>query len=406
MIRMSKLLTGSQTMQPQPVDGPAILRLAFRPFFLLGSLFSMVSLSLWAGMMTGIIDHEVYGGALWWHMHEMLFGFVSAVVVGFLLTAVQTWTGIPGIKGGYLLTLVLLWLSARIQLFFPTFVPQWLTFLVDFSFLPAAAVILGSFVARVQQWRNFIFIPILLALASANGVMHWAVYFGTPDLLSEVGTVSVMLITLLMSTMAGRVLPVFTANGTQTEQVADIPWLERAALLTMLLAVLVSYSVRDLPANVVAFFMFLAAITLAVRGLRWRIWVTLRTPLVWSLHLSYWCIPLGLFLFGLSMLTGLVSHSQVVHTLTVGAMGMMILAMISRVSLGHTGRSIIVGKWMAIAFATAFAAFLIRVFGVYWIGNYTHIVVAAVILWVLAYGSFFVIYLPVLLRPRVDGRPG
>lgn len=403
---MSNLLASNRTEQPSPAENPAILGLAFRPFFLLGALFSVVSLGLWAGILTGTIDPTVYGGSLWWHTHEMLFGFVSAIVVGFLLTAVQNWTGIPGIKGGYLLGLLLLWLSARIMLYFAALFPHWLIVLVDLLFLPTAAVTLASFIVRVRQWRNFIFVPLLFALASVNGIFHWSAFSGSVALQAEAGTTTVLLISLLMSTMAGRVLPMFTANGTQTERVADRPWLEKSALVTMMLAVLAGSSARELPSGIAAFFLFLAALTLAVRGFRWRIWVTLKTPLVWSLHLSYWCIPLGLLLFALSLVSGTVSHSQAIHTLTVGAIGMMILAMISRVSLGHTGRNIIVGKVMTLAFVAVFAAFIVRVFGVYWIENYTHLIVTAVILWALAYGCFFLTHLPILTRPRPDGRPG
>jgi len=403
---LNQLPANGQTELQTPTEPPAILRLAFRPFFLLGSLFSIISLSLWAGTMVGAITHEMYGGALWWHMHEMLFGFVSAIVVGFLLTAVQTWTGIPGLKGNSLLALVLLWLSGRLLLLFPAAVPQWLIVFADISFLPVAAMIFASYIIKTSQWRNFFFIPMLLALASGNGVMHWAAYINAPDLTSAASTTTVMLISLLMSIMAGRVLPMFTANGTRTERVQNLPWLERAALLTMLLAVLAGSGVPGLSGDIAAFFMLLAAITLAVRGFRWRIWVTFSTPLLWSLHLSYWCIPLGLLLYGLSLLTGNVSHSQAIHSLTAGAMGIMILAMISRVSLGHTGRNLVVGRVMAIAFACAFAAFIVRVFGIYWTGNYTSLIIAAAILWVLAYGAFLVMYLPVLSRPRVDGRAG
>jgi uncharacterized protein involved in response to NO len=209
-----------------------------------------------------------------------------------------------------------------------------------------------------------------------------------------------------MSTMAGRVVPMFTANGTGTPRVPDMPRLETAAVVTMLLAVLAGSSARQLPPVLVASCMFLAAATLFVRGLRWRIWITLRTPLLWSLHLSYWCIPLGLFLFGLSQLNAQPSHSQVIHTLTVGAMGMMILAMISRVSLGHTARRLEVGRVMVVAFSAAFAAFFVRVFGVYWIADYTNLIIAAAVLWALAYSCFLLIYVPVLTRPRLDGGPG
>jgi hypothetical protein len=151
---MNNLLASNRAEQPSPAENLAILGLAFRPFFLLGALFSVVSLGLWAGMLTGSFEHAVYGGSLWWHTHEMLFGFVSAIVVGFLLTAVQNWTGIPGVKGRYLLGLVLLWLSARIMLYFAALFPHWLIVLVDLLFLPAAAVTLASFIGGCLPFKS------------------------------------------------------------------------------------------------------------------------------------------------------------------------------------------------------------------------------------------------------------
>jgi uncharacterized protein involved in response to NO len=292
------------------------------------------------------------------------------------------------------------------MLVYPALWPQWVVVVVDMAFLPVAAVVLGLAIVTVQQWRNIVFVLILLALALINGAMHWSVYANAPELPRAAGTIAVLVLALLMSTMAGRVVPMFTANGTQTKRVADRPWLERAALLVMLFAALAGSTLGDFSPPLAAGILFLAATVLALRGLRWRIWVTFRVPLLWSLHISYWCIPLGLFLLGLSRLSTVVSHSQAIHTLTVGAMGVMILAMISRVSLGHTGRPMVVGKVMSVAFVAAIAAALVRVFGPYANLGYSQLIVTAVIFWVLAYGCFLVLYLPILTRPRVDGRPG
>jgi uncharacterized protein involved in response to NO len=387
-------------------EPPALFRLAFRPFFLLGSLFSITSLTLWAGSITGHLNLAVYGGPLWWHIHEMLFGFVSAIVVGFLLTAVRTWTSQPGLKGASLACLVALWLAGRLVLFLPAVIPLWLVALTDLAFLPLAALVLARPVVRVKQWRNIVFVPLLLAMTAANAGMHWAVLTGNLDIQYLAGNAMVMFVTLLMTIMAGRVVPMFTANGTGTERVPAIGWLEKMALLAVLLAVVVSFRPPGIPSGLVALCFFLAAFIHGIRAFRWRIWVTFRTPLVWSLHLSYWCIPLGLLLYGLSEITTAVTHAQATHTLTVGAMGLMILAMITRVSLGHTGRPLKVGKIMAAAFAMMFGAFIIRVFGALWIDNYANQILAASALWVIAHSCFVGMNAPVLTRPRVDGKSG
>ena len=403
---MSTLLTTDKVVGERQSNPPAILRLAFRPFFLLGALFSMISLALWGAAMSGVMELVVYGSAQWWHMHEMLFGFVSAIFVGFLLTAVRTWTGQPGLQGVSLACLVLLWLVGRVALFFPTLLPLWATAVVDLAFLPVAALVLAIPAVRVRQWRNIAFVPLLLVMTAANAAMHWSAYTRDALLQIQAGTAMVMLVTLLMTIMAGRVVPMFTANGTGTERVAAIEWLEKMALISMLLAIAASLVPSGEYPGTVASCFFLAALVHGVRAFRWRIWVTFRTPLVWSLHLSYWCIPLGLLLYGLSRVVPGITHSQATHTLTVGAMGMMILAMISRVSLGHTGRPLRVAKIMVGAFVALFSAFVVRVFGVYWFDDYTNLISTATLLWVVAYGCFFVLYLPILIRPRIDGQPG
>lgn len=402
---MSTILSdGSIGEPPQPDNSLPLLRLAFRPFFLLGALFSMVSLALWGAAFVGLLQVDVYGGALWWHMHEMLFGFVSAIVVGFLLTAVQTWTGVPGIRGKGLLLLVLLWLSGRIAFFCP--LPDAVIAAVDIAFLPAAAFVLGRAVLKVKQWRNSIFIPILLAMAAANTVLHYAAQQSEFTLQADAGRFMVMLVALLMTVMGGRVIPMFTANGTRTERVQALPFLEKATIGSTVLAVVVSTPGFDLPAVVAAAICLAAALCQAVRVFRWRFSVTVKTPLVWSLHLSYWCIPLGLLLEGLSLLQAPFSHSQAVHTLGVGGMGLMILAMISRVSLGHTGRPLAVKTVMSVAFMALFLAFVARVFGIYLGLAYSSVIIAGVCLWLWGYGSFVLVYWPILSRPRADGRPG
>ena len=391
---------------PQPDNSLPFLRLAFRPFFMLGAVFSMICVALWTAAFTGALSLQVYGGIFWWHMHEMLFGFVSAIVAGFLLTAVQTWTGVPGIRGGWLGALVVLWLAGRAAFFLPGFLSPALIAGLDLTFLPVVAAVLGRSVVKVRQWRNIIFVPILLGMAVANGAMHWAAQSADFALQTRSGGIMVLLVTLLMTVMGGRVIPMFTANGTKTQRVEALPWLEKLCMASMILAVLAGVSGSAVPGSFAALLFFLAAAAQGLRVLRWRLHVTFGTPLVWSLHLSYWCIPLGLLLEGLYLSGAPVSHSQAVHTLGVGGMGLMILAMISRVSLGHTGRPLVVSGLMSAAFMALFGAFLARAFGVYFMPDYAAVIVVAACLWLLGYGCFAVVYWPSLSRSRLDGRSG
>lgn len=378
----------------------AFLEFAFRPFFLFAALFSIFSLLIWNGVLSGNLTLNLYGGALWWHIHEMLFAFAATVIVGFLLTAVQNWSGVRSLHGPALGALVILWLSTRVAMFFPEQLPNALIMALDIAFLPIAAIALLIPIIKAKLWRNLLFVPILLVMATTNALLHYSTVTNDPLLMSKAATFMVLLITLVMCIMGGRVFPMFTANGTKTPRVNAIPLLEKLSIASILIAVIAGSGFIELPAPLLAGLFMTASVIHGIRVFRWKFSVTLKTPLVWSLHVSYWCIVIGLFMFALSEVTHVVSHSQAIHTLTIGAMATMILGMISRVSLGHTGRMIVVGKTMAIAFIAIILAFFTRVFGLYFIDNYSHVLSLAVAFWVIAFGCFVVLYLPILWKPK------
>lgn len=380
----------------------AFLEFAFRPFFLLAALFSIFSLLIWNGILTGNVQVKLYGGSMWWHIHEMLFAFAATVIVGFLLTAVQNWSGIRSLHGKSLGYLVALWLIARLCFFFPEQLPSLVIMFLDVAFLPLAAIALAIPIVKAKLWRNLIFIPILLIMSVTNALLHYSAMTNDPILMREMSTFMVLLITLVMCMMGGRVFPMFTANGTQTQRVDAIPLLEKLSIASIIIAVIAGSGIIDLPAQWVSVLFIAASLIHGFRVFRWKFSVTLKTPLVWSLHISYWCIAIGLLMFGLSGITSLVTHSQAIHTLTTGAMSSMVLSMISRVSLGHTGRMIVVGKTMTVAFVAIILAFIVRVFGLYFIANYNHVLTLAVFFWTIAFGSFVVVYLPILLKPRAN----
>ena len=154
-----------------------VLRLGFRPFFLGGAIFSVIAITLWLLIYKGIVSLSPLGGGYWWHMHEMVFGFGCAIVAGFLLTAVQNWTGMRGVQGKTLLALFLLWLIGRVVLLVPELLGQHLTTLIDLSFLPVVAFVLGKPIIAVKQYRNLFFVPLLLLFTLANAQMHGAIYY-------------------------------------------------------------------------------------------------------------------------------------------------------------------------------------------------------------------------------------
>ena len=199
-----------------------LFRLAFRPFFLGGALFSIVALALWASFWLGGTSWIPHGGWLWWHAHEMIFGFVCAIVAGFLLTAVQNWTALPSITGWPLAGIFLLWLLPRVFLLYPVSAIEGVLPWLDLAFLPLVAWVMGRMLWRVKQFHNLVFIPVLLLLATSNAQMHWAISQGDGALARQASHSAIFMIVLLMVVMGGRVIPFFTANGTATTR-SDLP---------------------------------------------------------------------------------------------------------------------------------------------------------------------------------------
>lgn len=389
-----------------------LLRLAFRPFFLFGGIFSLLAIAAWTLSLGGHISFSPLNGALWWHGHEMLFGFVPAIIAGFLLTAVQTWTGVPSVKGVKLLVLFLLWLSARLLIFINPNVNIVFVMLVDISFLPLVAFFLAQPLIRVKQHRNMIFLPVI-ALMTATNIFTYLPSLGFAPELNTRGLHSMILLTtLLVAVLGGRVIPMFSANGTKTQKVSPLPWLETTALGSLIFVVGlflggVSSSQNELFRTILGLACLLSAALHLVRILRWRFWVTLSVPLVWVLHFTIIFMPLGLMLLSIHFLFALITISAALHSLTVGVIGGMILAMMSRVSLGHTGRTLAVSWPIVLAFILIIVSALLRSLLMAFIPQ------SAVLLWIvsgacwtLAFACFVWVYLPILSTPRLDGRPG
>jgi len=386
-----------------------LLRLGFRPFFLSGAIFSVVAIVLWLLMYKGTVNFSPLGGGYWWHIHEMIFGFGCAIIAGFLLTAVQNWTGVRGAQGSVLLVLFILWLAGRIVVLFPDLLGAELTTIIDLSFLPAVAFVLGKPIIAIKQYRNLFFVPLLLLFTIANSEMHLAIYNSDTFTITYAAYAGVMLVTFLMSVMAGRVVPMFTANGTQTPKATPLPWLDKVtngclaiAMLYLLLEPVVGFSEIFF-----GILLIVAGIFQTMRWLRWRPWITLGVPLLWSIHASIKFIAYGLIVLGLSYLVAEIPSNHIWHLLTVGGMGGLILAMISRVSLGHTGRPLTPPKAMTLSYIFITLAALIRALGPWVLPEKTMIFIdISGTFWLLAFGIFAVTYAPMLMSPRKDGRPG
>lgn len=386
-----------------------IWRQAFRPMFLMGSIFAIFCMLIWTLFLSGNFSFTPYGGMFFWHAHEMLFGFVAAILVGFLLTAVQNWTGLRATHGKQLIGLFISWLAGRVLLFTDPLPIKWLTTLVDLSFLIIAAILMAQLVLKVKQYRNLIFVPILLLLTGANLLTHLSVVNQDPIFYTWGMYSTVIIITLVMTVIAGRVFPMFTANGTQTKKVTNLAWLEALSIgSTLILTLLHIGNLQTVfPTFITASIFTVAAAAHLIRAIRWRPHVTFRTPLVWSLHAAYWFIPVSLGLFAMHYWGLNVSSSNALHGLTAGAISSLILAMIARISLGHSGRPLIPHWAVKYGFMLIIAAGLSRVLAGY-LQAYLdiNIYVFSAVFWMLAYSIYVIFYWKILTTARPDGRPG
>ncbi|WP_165313568.1 NnrS family protein [Vibrio ziniensis] len=385
-----------------------ILRLGFRPFFLLGSVYSVIAIGIWIYAFQHGQPAQLRVPALWWHVHEMFFGFAMSIVAGFLLTAVQNWTGVHGTKDKWLGVLVTLWVLPRVLLWTDT--PLWLTSSIEALFLGLVAYEISVRVVKVKGYRNLFFLP-LFVLAIVANFASYAMIKGMPPF-SPITVWQAMLwwFVLIISIMGGRVIPFFTARRFNFDKPETLLWLDAAANLPLVLLFALSFfpltSAQLSPA-----IMGFAAIMQVTRWLRWKPWSTLKEPLVWSLHLTYACIPLGLFIKALADLNfisnGLFVSHNMLHVIAIGAIGGLILSMISRVTMGHTGRMIYQGPRMWLAFAAIVFAALIRSFGVAFFPQHMLLMVnAAAALWIIGFSLFVLKFGSMLLRPRADGHPG
>ena len=386
---------------PRAVRGHwALWQLGFRPFYLLAAAFAALSIAAWAAQLGGW-GRPYLAGPLW-HAHEMVFGFALAVVVGFLFTAVRNWTGQPTPAGAVLAALALLWLVGRILV---AAAPFGLAAAIVGPLFPlASALCIAIPLVRAGNRRNYFFIAVLVAIACADAVFHLA-QRGAIDVPAARGIrLALDLLLIVMAAIGGRVTPMFTNNGVRGAGAVSLLWLDRVAL-ALLLALTVADSV-GVEGVAVAVLACCAASAHAVRWLLWRPWKTLRVPLVWALHVAYAWIPIHLAMRS-GVALGWPHVSAATHALTVGAVGGLTLAMMTRTARGHTGRLLVAGASETLIYLLVAAAALVRVFVPIAEPRWLMAgVIASAALWSAAFLLYAVRYGPMLVRARVDGKPG
>ena len=383
---------------------PVLFALGFRPFFLLAGFFAIFLVAAWVPVFVGGFAFNTYYGQLGWHSHEMIFGYTSAVVAGFLLTAVRNWTERPTPTGGYLAAMAALWLGGRIMPLFPETLSGWLIALVDLTFLPAVAIGIGVPLVHKGEKRNLVFLLLLAGLFIANLQVHLDL-LGYGQHLAGIGVfLGFHIVILLIVIMGGRVIPFFTERALQGVVIKRrlvIEWLAPISALAFLCAELFRADMAIVGAC--------AASAALVNGVRLASWYThrfWRVPLLWVLHLGYGRIVAGFCLEAAAAFRAIPPQSTT-HAFTAGAVGVLTLGMMARVALGHTARPLRVGSAMAVAFGLVNVSAFLRALPAIWIPQgLSEFVVFSGALWCIAFFIFVVIYTPILTQPRIDGRPG
>jgi uncharacterized protein involved in response to NO len=380
----------------------------FRPFFLAAGAYALVALAAWLWIYGNGGSVGVGMAPQHWHGHEMLFGFIGAAIGGFLLTAVPSWTGARGFAGRPLILVCLAWLAGRVAFLGAAWIPLPLLAVAELIFLPSLIALVAPPLLRERN-RNTPLLIVLMVLWATNVAFIVALARMDVVLASAALRTGINVVLLLVTVIGGRIVPSFTANALRAKGKAvamrRIAWLEYAVIGLMAAIIVVDVVMPfSRTAAVVA---GLAAIAQAVRMLGWQGHHTLNEPIVWVLHAAYVWLPIGLALKCIALLTGADWAAHWLHALTIGVAAMMILAVMTRASLGHTGRPLRVAGSIAMAYGLLILAVTVRVFGpVIAPSAYLETVLTAGICWLLAFGIYVVVYAPILARPRADGRPG
>lgn len=342
----------------------------FRPFFLMAACFAVVMIPVWVSSLG-------YLNIIYWHAHEMIFGFVTAVIAGFLLTAVGNWTGRETAVGSPLLGLSLLWLLGRVLMSFGGALPKWLCAGVDLLFIPVLIFVLAGPIIAAKNKNNFGVLVILTLLFLMNLGVHLG--WGREGCL-----VAVDVVILLILLIAGRILGPYTRNRVDKNTIRSHKTLDQMTLISMSCLILLELFF-DRENSALSLLSLLTAFLALARSIHWGAQYSLRDPMLWILHAGYLWVSIGLFLRGLSLPIS-------THALTVGAIGSLILGMMSRVSLGHTGRNMASSASITSSFIVMTCAALARVL-------VPQVLILSGLLWTLAFVLFLISFASLLVKP-------
>jgi len=377
-------------MQQNPSDNLPLLMQPFRLFFLGTALFATLGMLAWGLFLhLGMLPAGVLP-ALYWHGHEMLFGFAGALMAGFMLTAVANWTGRATTRPITLIVLAAVWLLARLLFLYPGKIPYVLPATLDVLFFPLLALYVSLPIIAARSWHNLFLIPLLLLFALLDLLFHMAVrgFIGIPPTRILVWVID--LLALLMLVMGGRVIPFFTSRRFPQVHIPRWRWLDwsvnAGAALLFVVDILWPAS------SVVAILSLVVSLLALVRLMAWQPYCGLAEPMLWVLYLGYLWLAVGLALRGVALLTGSLTEITALHAITAGALGSLSIGMMTRVALGHTGRPLKAGYAMSGAFLLVNVAALLRIIT-------PGFLPLAALLWALAFVIYLVRFVPVHLGP-------
>ncbi|MCY0965272.1 NnrS family protein [Parathalassolituus penaei] len=378
-------------------DAP-LWELAFRPLFLLAAILAVVAILVWLGWLDAFWNGAgLRWSPLYWHVHEMLFGFGFTVAAGFLLTAAQSWTGQRSLHGYGLQTLVLLWILLRMLLW--SSLPLLVLVVLQSSWWLLVICAMARMLIVARSKRNYLFLPILAVIALLQ-LAFIVLAEHQSGLALHVARTAILVFCLIIGVVAGRVVPMFTRNAVASERVQSTPVADRVLLLLSALAAIcyLLSALYQMPINPGFSMIVIAHIHLYRLG-HWGGWYSRNEALLWSLHLAYLALAIGLALTGMALLTGWIAVADALHLLTVGAIGFLIMSMMARVSLGHTGRPLRAHRLIQLALCLLLFAAAVRLLLpiLSWPQLGWNL---SGLLWATAFLLFLRVYVPILVAPR------
>jgi uncharacterized protein involved in response to NO len=384
--------------------GPAVLGLGFRPFFLVGAVWAVVAMVAWLLVLAGYATLPTGFAPADWHVHELLYGYLPAIVAGFLLTAVPNWTGRLPVSGWPLLALVLVWVAGRIVVSTGLWLGPLLTAIVDLAFTACLILMIARELIAGANKRNLPVLFLVGLLFLGNVVFHFEAWrIGSSDYGSRIGIVATLLLIMLIG---GRIVPSFTRNWLVKGHASEAAAGRLPAPMSLFDGFAIAFAGLTLLSFIAAPTSPTTAVLAALAGLlhlvrvaRWAGDRTLSEPLVTILHVGYVFVPLGFLLLAASHFSLAVQPVAALHAWTAGGIGVMTLAVMTRASLGHSGRPLTADRWTTAIFVLVIAAALARVIAGTSLGS-TGLQHLSATLWVLAFATFVACYWPVLTRPR------